>query len=426
MAIRLFDDSERSYYGPIGYSETKFEYLNRSAHEWTGNVRDTFEFWFGKFPEDKKRDLHSRIRSGDDHMLGASLEIVTHAILEAIAIKVIVEPHLAGGRPDFQASHQQTIFAVECTVAQESDSDVRGSRRENTVKDLINSIDSRDFKLLFNLRESSQKQLPARKLRRELRRWLESLDPESERHRIERGGPSSTFPWCEYGWSIQFTAIPVNTRRDPRAIGAEIQGPSDATENYTKLGRALKGKADVYRSIELPYLVVAGSATSIQSDDEELFETLFGPWYCKIDRDLRAIVFEGRRWDALWGSPDRPRNRHVSAVLYTPWREPWGFCARPLVFSYPPDAYFETFEEALAANDIETDEPSQWRLAHNPWAAAPLPRGLFPFAKELYSDSSERVSAEPQTTLNHVLGLPDPWPGHPLQSEMDAWYESRL
>ena len=124
------------------YSESHFDYLNRSAHKWARTVRDTFESWYAQFPEAKKPDLRSRFRSDDGQLLGASLEIVTHAILESVATDVGVEPDLAGGRPDFEASYQGTTFAAESTVAHESDSTVSGTRRENTVKDLINSIDS--------------------------------------------------------------------------------------------------------------------------------------------------------------------------------------------------------------------------------------------------------------------------------------------
>ena len=424
MAKHLFDDSERIY-GPIRYSESHFEYLNRSAHTWAGTVRDTFESWYAQFPEVKRPDLRSRFHSDDGQLLGASLEIVTYAILESVATDVHVEPHLAGGRPDFQADYLGTTFAIECTVAQESDSDVRGAQRENSVKDLINSIDSGGFKLLFNLFESSQKQLPTRKLRGELKRWLASLDSDKERQRIERGGAPRTLSWGDQGWSIQFKAIPVNAHLDPRSIGIEFKGPDDASENYTKLKRVLTKKADKYRSIEVPYLVVAGSATDILGDDEELFEALFGTSYCKIDPERHVVVGEDRRWDGLWGSPNRPRNRHVSAVLYTHWRNPWDFCARPLVTTSSSDILFETEEDAFAAGDERHHERCEWRFVQNPWAVAPLPRGLFPFAEEIYAKSESLVWAKPKLTLNKVLGLSDPWPGDVLQSEKNAWYSSQ-
>ena len=424
MAKHLFDDSERIY-GPIRYSESHFEYLNRSAHTWAGTVRDTFESWYAQFPEVKRPDLRSRFHSDDGQLLGASLEIVTHAILESVATDVHVEPHLAGGRPDFQADYQGTTFAAESTVAHESDSTVSGTRRENTVKDLINSIDSNAFYLEFHLVEGSQTQLPTRKLRRELECWLASFDSRKERQRIARGGALGTFSWCEQGWSIEFNAIPVDTRFDPRSIGIEFKGPVDASDNYKKLKRALTKKADAYRSIELPYLVVAGSATDMLGDEEELFEALFGPRYCKIDPGRRAVVSEDRRWDGLWGSPSRPRNRHVSAVLHRPWRNPWEFCTQPLVATSSSDILFETEEDAFAAGDEERYERCEWRFVHNPWAVAPLQRGLFPFAEELYAKSESLVRAKPKLTLNKVLGLSDPWPGDVLQSEKNAWYSSQ-
>ncbi len=340
---------------------------------------------------------------------------MTHAILESIATDVQVEPDLASGNPDFQAICQGTTFAVECTVAQKSDADVRGTRRGNSVKDLINSFDSGSFYLHFHLFECSQKQLPTRRLRRELEKWLASFDSHRERQRIARGGSLRTLSWCEQGWSIEFKAIPAETRLDHRSIGIEFEGPDDASENYTKLGRALTKKADAYRSIELPYLVVAGSAADIRGDDEEFFEALFGPKYYKIDPERCAVVSEDRRWNGLWGSPRRQRNRHVSAVLHRSWRYPWEFCTRSIVITCPSDVHFETEEDAYAADDIEYSERCEWQIIHNPWAV-PLPRGLFPFAEEFYVDSGELVSAKPKLTLNQILGLPDPWLGDVLQS----------
>ena len=299
-----------------------------------------------------------------------------------------------------------------------------GAQRESSVKDLINLIDAGCFYLEFHLVACSQESLPTRKLRGELERWLASLDSDDERLRIERGGALRTLWWCDQGWSIQFKAIPVNSRIDPRVIGMEFMGPADATDNYTKLERALKKKADAYRSIDLPYLVVAGSATDILGDDDELFEALFGTSYCKIDPVRRAVVGEDRRWNGLWGSPLRPRNRHVSAVLHRSWRNPWEFCSRSLFITHPSDVYFETEEHAYAADDLEYSERSEWQIVHNPWAVAPLPRGLFSFAKEFYVDSGKSISTEPNSTLNNVLGLSDPWPGDVLRSEKDAWYAS--
>ena len=358
-------------------------------------------------------------------MLGASLEIVTHAILESVATDVQTDPHLAGGRPDFQATHQRTTFVVECTVAQESDSDVSGAQRENSVKDLINLIDAGGFYLEFRLVACSQESLPTRNMRSELESWLASLDSGDERLRIERGGALRTLLWCDQGWSIQFNAIPVDTRHDPRAIGMEFHGPDDVSDNHTRLGKALMKKARAYRSIELPYLVVAGSATDIPGDEEELLEALLGSTRHKIDRDRHVVIAEDRRWDGLWGSPRSPRNRHVSAVLHRSWRHPWEFCTRSLVVTYPSDVHFETEEDAYAADDLEYSERCEWQIIHNPWAAAPLPRGLFPFAKEFYVDSGELIGTEPYSTLNKVLGLSDPWPGGVLQSEKNAWRASR-
>ena len=131
-------------------------------------------------------------------------------------------------------------------------------------------------------------------------------------------------------------------------------------------------------------LAVFGSG-NVYADARDLIEALFGHEVLRSylqPHQSETILQPEHIYDGLFGSPKSPRNRHLSAILFKPRIGLWTQCGK--------------------------DEP--WLLIHNPWVKSPLPTGMFPFATELISEFGKLTAIEPTVTLNHVLGLPYPWP----------------
>ena len=131
-------------------------------------------------------------------------------------------------------------------------------------------------------------------------------------------------------------------------------------------------------------------------NEESLKGALFGDEEWLVSPSIQEMTIQ-RTLDGFFGSPGRPRNRHVSAVLYKRrLRDVW------------------SISNQWTAYDTSTGTPyppPDWTLVHHPEAVNPLPVGIFPFAVEYvwYSETPERINAT--KTLNSTLGLPDYWPG---------------
>ena len=165
----------------------------------------------------------------------------------------------------------------------------------------------------------------------------------------------------------------------------EVIGPA-FRGNDGSLKKAIKKKASTYQILNSAYLIVVGSGI-VSADFNDLFKALLGrevlttpvgPYGAEPQAEIT------HRFDGLLGSPSRPRNRHVSAVLFKPGLgNVWTVCGK--------------------------EHP--WQLVHNPWAKAPLPSGMFTFATQWILERNGLAKFEAMSTLNSVLGLPDPWPG---------------
>ena len=384
----LFDAGERTYKDFADRDESRFSFLNRSAKESVETARRTLESWFSELPEGKKEDIRSRFRGDDRQHQGALLELATHQLLNSICTGVQGDPSFNNLTPDFAATYEGTKLVVECTVAQETDQDFNAAQRGARIKKAIDSVDTGRFILSWELLSAGEKQPPTGVLCGKIKRWVDSLDADEEILRFERSDRTDSMEWCQDGWEIHFEAIPayscVSKRRDKRAIGIEF-GDGGWRKDDTRLKKALTKKAEKYRHLELPFLVVLSSASEY-AYGPDLIEALLGhsvfvPYV--QPHEAEPSLQPKHEFDGLFGSPSTPRNCNLSAILFKPRIGVWTLCGY--------------------------DDP--WLLIHHPWAEYPLPPGMFPFATEWIPKSGESAKIGPTVTLNSVLGLVDPWPG---------------
>jgi len=384
----LFDAGKRTYKGYADRDESHFTFLNRSAWESVETARKTLENWFSVLPEGKKEDIRSRFRVDDRQHQGALLELATHQLLSSICTDVQVDPSFNNLTPDFAATYEGVQFVVECTVAQETDDEFNVTRRVERVKKAIDSVDTGRFRLSLELLSIGPKQPPTGKLCDKVKSWVDSLDVDEEILRLKQGYRASSIEWRHDGWEIHFEALPVNSYatkgRDKRAIGLEF-GSGGQHQDDARLKKALSKKAAKYRHIELPFLVVLGSA-SVCVYEQDLIEatlghTVFMPYV--QPHETEPSLRPRHEYDGLFGSPETPKNCYLSATLFKPRIGLWSLCGY--------------------------DDP--WLLIHHPWAAYPLPTGMFPFATEWIFKSGEFTKVGPTVNLRSVLGLVDPWPG---------------
>lgn len=387
----LFDRGERTCKEVIGFGESYFCFLNRLAWESVTEARRNLESWFSKFPSKKRSDIRKRFRGGDQEHHGALLELATHEILSAVGTDINVDPCLNGLTPDYSVRFRNDDTLVECTVAQDSDEHFKIARRESFLMEAIDSSETGSFWLQYQLHKAGSGMPPTRGIQREIGKWFGSLDPIEvvEQQRVGNLDFGS-FTWSKAGWIVQLWPIPGR----PDHLKGTGTGTIDGRRGFgcvdddIQLRKVLEVKADKYRCLDTSFLVIIGS-NKWPTYPSAVLHALFGS---------RALRYSESkiRLDETWpfsdrenflGSPSKPRNRHVSAVLHKSFAHHasiWGLCHLQ----------------------------SPWVLIHNPWAIRPLQRGIFPFAFELALEHTLFVEVEPTCTINRHLGLSDPWPGN--------------
>ena len=98
--MRLFDDFERTYYGPADPSEPFYEFLNRIHDPRAEQARALCNQWFRDYANDATEDELARFlgnfcgRDNRNHY-AAWFELLTHQILVRIRLRYIVRLELS-------------------------------------------------------------------------------------------------------------------------------------------------------------------------------------------------------------------------------------------------------------------------------------------------------------------------------------------
>ncbi len=369
--VTLFDQIDRTDASGQGRTERDFDFLNRRAHPMFQNRRNMLESWFVKIPDQKERDVKnkSRLREmfrGDNGPhLGVFFELLIHELLNTIGTEVCVHPDT----PDFSATINGVRILLECTVLQDLDEQVSADKREAVIKKVVDSINTGGFTLQWQCLAQGPQQPSTTNLKRRIKNWISTLDPSE--------GKISELEWSHEGWEVIVKALPykpgINKQEGDRAIGLETH---IEIINGGQFQPALEKKAKKYNSSELPYVVVATKNADWVYEhsiwENRMIDALYGE---------EILLHKGRTFDGLFGSPENPKHRGVSAILFK----------RELSLAKPPVIR-------------DPDMPS-WVLYHHPGAKRPLSPALFPFAASVDLTKTPEV-VDATCTLRDLLGLP--------------------
>lgn len=385
--MKVFDDVIRTEMQPSGDAEPLFHFLNRIYGNYWDQVREVIECWFSRFPADARTDLHARIRNkNDDRNTHSALwELYLHEMLIGSGCEVKCHPDLPGRsrKPDFFAVKDEEPFYIEARRISAPDGEVFSGKRLGSIYDAINTMDSRNFFLQLTLNSEGTEAPSTRKLKAELAKWLQDLDPDEvitayNGQRIE-GLPD--YSWEDRGWSIIFRAIPKNSagrgRAGARAIGL-YPFQTSFVDDVDPIRRALKDKGLAYGKLDRPY-IVALATSSFSHDEDDMDRALYGTTQQSIgyaSRGSQPAI--SRIPDGYWIGPKGWRHLGVSGILTVHNPAPWTWAtAVPTLWENPNPDY--------PAPSLPT-----WRRASmNGW-------------KVMFNEAS--------SPPNSVLGIPSPWP----------------
>ena len=379
-----FDDIERSGLDGKRPDESDFDYLNTSARPEAHRVRTAIAEWLERFPKAHRDEVVSRIRGSDTEFASATFELFLHEVCLRQGWHVEIHPTLPNGRakhPDFRVDTPSGSFYLEATLASKFSADQQAAeRRKNEVLRAIDDLHSPDFLLEIDPSGSPQSNVNKRKLKHQLRLWIDSLDPDDIERRYSNREAITPYTFSENGWSIRFRPIPRKTRgakASRRTIGI-LGGGVRSVDALSSLRRAARRKAAKYGDLDLP-LVVAVNLEEEHADVTQERDALFGTLQFWFDRSTGEQTDITRESDGVWRGPPSPINTRLSAV--------WVFRA------------FDVWHWAARGSN---------RLYLNPWATRPAPASLNIFPRAFAVDDVLRE--EVGRTFREIFEVSNEWP----------------
>lgn len=189
--MELFEEWCRTDARPSGRSETHWHFLDRVAGPFWEQARLLLNEWFHHLTqEEARKGLWARIRSRDDtDFRSASAELYVHESLIRAGYSVTYEPRVSGTdrRPDFLAERGGESMFVEVTSRQISEDDAGGAIREAALYDAVDSLQTENFLLTFDVEARGVSAISARPIKQRLLKWLATLDPDAVTEALTRG-----------------------------------------------------------------------------------------------------------------------------------------------------------------------------------------------------------------------------------------------
>lgn len=384
--MQIFDRITRSDDSPSKHVEPYAEFLNRVSGQYWDQVRDCIEQWAAAFPEESRADLRSRLRDrGKDQSVRSALwEIYLHAMLTGSEYEVECHPDLPGTsrKPDFLASGEGGHFYLEARVVSPAEGQVAIDNRRGQIYDVLNQISNPNFYLAVRIAREGKSSPRAGKMKNDLDRWLNSLQPdEVQTVAVDRSESLPEYRWEDGEWLIVFTALPGSpARQQPTSrVIAGYPIEVDNMDEIAPIRKALKDKGSAYGKVDAPFVVAIASYSGFVTDGD-VEDALYGTsrHFRTYDANRSPSYHMERHGDGYW-KPESPGGRPgVSGVLVAVAPAPWNWSS-----SVP--TLWENPNPTFSAPDVKV-----WRQG--------IPRGV----EVVY----KAADVKPHT----VLGLSPDWP----------------
>lgn len=382
-----FSDYDRTDSSHKRASESSFAFLDRSARPEIARVRDYLAKAVSHYPGAERAELIARLRSGDEVAFrSASFESLLYWGLSQNGFELQPHPDPATGsskRPDFLVTAPDgEQFFLEAMLA--GDRDGKSPAAEAIKKTTLDRLDESvhpNFMLDVDSEAGPQTQPSSKELIRQVHNWLDSLQVDSLRAKLESMGLESmpTLDWSHESWNLTLRAIPLSSERRGKArrlVGAFGDGVR-WINTWEPLRASIKTKANRYGPLTKP-LVIAINVESFHLDAIDETQSLYGEetWV----EVLGHLELSGpqRKLNGAWHGPKGPQNRRASAVWFFNDLTPYTLATR------------------------------RSTLYLNPWSYTPVPTSMLVFPHKKL-DGEQLVSVEGRS-LGQLFGVSAQWP----------------
>ncbi|MFA5128407.1 MAG: hypothetical protein WC445_00385 [Patescibacteria group bacterium] len=331
MGNTLFDNFNRTYDGPANYTESEFDYLNKSAREGCENARKCLDLWFReyciRYPSAIK-DFKGRFCSqSDEQHLGAITELYLHNfLLKSGYNKIENHPETESAKhPEFLVLDDgKPLFFAEAAMVYGRRDRGRVKKFEATILDSINTIESQNFLILVEIESVDSNRPPStKKIKECIEKQLNCLDYCEVLEKDEEQYPK--WEYRENNWKLNFIASPIEAearhyqdRFPSRNIGS-INYPIKQIELDEEIKETVSKKSKKYGNLRLPFIIVLNVISdSIFYSDEVAISALFGKRTVQSVTDANGTrtIKQGRTFDGIIVHPGTGiQNTKMSGLL---------------------------------------------------------------------------------------------------------------
>ena len=328
MTRPLFDEKDRDPSWRGYQNETRYSFYDQSTHPDSERVRSMLERWVSRFPDAKRKDIVSRMRSKDmDSFDQAFLEMFVHEFLLGTGATVTHEPEIGGRNPDFAVSNDGLDYVVEVTSLRIEE--LKEHRNELQALDWLDAVDAPWFALSVETDGVLEPMISKKKLLRPFEQLVENADYEylrglalsNDERKLEKA-PSTTVTHGD--WKITGTLMTTERARN-ESEGFIGCGPSQVAspDHIGILRKALRNKAK--QCVGTDRAIIA-----IEIDDFLQFaksDALFGTGVVNlhVNRETGEIVgtSQDRLKDGFWFNKDGAQHEHLIGIIFFHTVRPW-------------------------------------------------------------------------------------------------------
>ncbi len=290
-AMRLFDDFERTYYGPADRGEPFYEFLNRFDDPRAEQARGLCNQWFLDYANDTPegeltRFLGDFCGEDDGNHYAAWFELLTHQVLVRIGFDVTVEPKLElSGReltPDFAVIWNGSRIFVEATVVAPDNDPFAPSNFERDAREKFTQLEIANFTgHIARVSGTLKRHLKKREIEREFERILAKHEPNEVQSGIGQHGygslPAEPISFGDWHLLVELWPLPPD-KRAPRK--ARVAGWPQARTHDSSVPNAqqkIKKKLKKYRQAS-SHLIMAVNVHNLGGFNPEIdgHDVLFG------------------------------------------------------------------------------------------------------------------------------------------------------
>lgn len=362
----LFSEISRRYTGPALYSETDYEYLNRSARPEADKIRTVLEDWFHRYPKKEQNNLLQRLKGSEFE--SGFFELYLHEVVSRQDFKCQVEYTVR--TPDFLVLYNdKKCFYLEATEPKLPRRDAKHNAYYFDLLDRLNKIKS-----IYYFNVGVEGDLTEYANLHDFTRWLQ----EAEKQQKDNG---------------KYVKRMNNDAAVKIKISPKLKGRCDSSENIgivsygvrsvhtvTMINKAIKKKAGHYSKPDLPF-VIAINIKERMVRPEMVASALFGNEAITVHADTgEDSIGRDTSTAALLDPKGRAKNTRVSGFLILDNLTPWSVTNRV---------------------------PTLW---HNPWAAQEFPPELWQLPQFIASVSKETYEKKEGKSIADLLDLPANWP----------------